>query len=513
MKYYIGLDNGGTTIKACLFNEYGQDIAVSSTDTITESVHPDFAEQDMDKMWEANCKVLKELLRVSNVNPDDIRCITVCGHGKGLYLWGQDDKPVRKGICSTDNRAYNYPILWEKNGVAEKVFQISCQHIMACQPVSLLAWLQDNEPEAIHNIKWIFSCKDYIRFKLTGKAFGEYSDYSGSNLLNLHTKQYDTEPLKLFGLESLYNALPPLKCATDICGYITNEVSALTGLPEGIPVAGGLFDINACGLAVGLTDPTNICMIAGTWSINEYLSPKPILDGTAWMNSLFAIPEYYLIEECSPTSAGNMDWILKNLFPELFIEKNKKDVYEYINKCISNIDTNIFSPIFLPFILGSNAHPNAKGCFIGISKYHKRDYLLRSVYEGVCFSHKYHLDKLLKTRRNSPPKTIRLSGGVVNSKVWLQMFADIMQFPIEVISAAETGALGCAICGAVACGDKNTIQEAITDMANVSEVYYPNPENISIYKNKYAIYLKAIEKLDSLWNDITNITNLSAKKE
>ena len=201
-----------------------------------------------------------------------------------------------------------------------------------------------------------------------------------------------------------------------------------------------------------------------------------------------------------------MDWILKNLFPELFIEKTKKDVYEYINKCISNIDTNIFSPIFLPFILGSNVHPNAKGCFIGISKHHKRDHLLRSVYEGVCFSHKYHLDKLIKTRRNSPPKTIRLSGGVVNSKVWLQMFADIMQFPIEVISATETGALGCAICGAVACGDKNTIQEAIKDMTNISEVYYPNPKNIKIYENKYAVYLKAIEKIDSLWNDITNIS-------
>lgn len=58
-------------------------------------------------------------------------------------------------------------------------------------------------------------------------------------------------------------------------------------------------------------------MIAGTWSINEYISPVPVLDGTVMMNSLFCIPGYYLIEECSPTSAGNNEWFVNTLLPEL----------------------------------------------------------------------------------------------------------------------------------------------------------------------------------------------------
>lgn len=58
-------------------------------------------------------------------------------------------------------------------------------------------------------------------------------------------------------------------------------------------------------------------MIAGTWSINEYIRKTPVTDGSVMMNSFFCLPEYYLVEECSPTSAGNNAWFVKNLLPEL----------------------------------------------------------------------------------------------------------------------------------------------------------------------------------------------------
>ena len=57
-------------------------------------------------------------------------------------------------------------------------------------------------------------------------------------------------------------------------------------------------------------------MIAGTWSINEYIRREPVLDGKVLMNSLFCLPEYYLIEESSATSAGNHEWFVKALLPE-----------------------------------------------------------------------------------------------------------------------------------------------------------------------------------------------------
>ena len=101
--------------------------------------------------------------------------------------------------------------------------------------------------------------------------------------------------LKLFGLEYIIDKLPEIKNSTDICGYISKEASSKTGLVEGTPVAGGMFDIDACAIATGVVNEDNICMIAGTWSINEYLKTSPVLDGSVLMNSIFCIPKYYLI--------------------------------------------------------------------------------------------------------------------------------------------------------------------------------------------------------------------------
>ena len=503
MRYYMGLDNGGTTTKAAILDGEGHEIGVASVETASISLRPDFVERDMEEMWEANCTVAKQVLAKTGIDPKDIAAVSVCGHGKGLYLWGKDDKPARNGIISTDNRAYAYSTKWAEDGTEMKAYKYSVQHLMPCQPVCLLAWLRDNEPESYKNIRWVFSCKDYVKFRLTGTAMAEYSDNSGSNIMNLYTEKFDKDLLDVFGLGDLIDCFPPLKHAAEVCGTVSEEAAARCGLLPGTPVVGGMFDIDACCLAVGVLNDKNVCMIAGTWSINEYPSSHLITDGTAMMNSLFAIPGKYLVEECSATSAANNEWFAKNLLPELAAESKKtgKKVYKLMDEWVEEIGPYEFCPVFLPFLLASNVHPNAKASFVGIAGNHTRKHLCRSVFEGIVFSHKYHYDRLLKTRQDKPD-CIRLAGGVTNSEVWVQMFADILETPVEIVDVKETGALGCAIASAVAVGQYPTIEEAAAKMVRVTKRIEPNAERFEIYRKKYALYLKTIDALDSLWGDM-----------
>jgi L-xylulokinase len=492
MNYYLGLDNGGTTTKAALFTKDGKEKGVASVSTKMICPKPDFIERDMEEMWDANCSVIKEVIRKTGVRPEEIRGVGICGHGKGLYLWGKDGKPNGHGIISTDNRAYEYPEKWKADGTAEKVFALSCQHILACQPVSLLAWMKEHEPARYRNIRYVFECKDYVRFRLTGKAMAEMTDYSGANLMNLHTRQYDPELLSLFGIPEVLEALPPLVKSADLCGSITREAAEKTGLAEGTPVIGGMFDIDACALAVNVLSPEHICMIAGTWSINEYPGKKPVTDGSVLMNSLFCLPEYCLIEESSATSAGNNEWFIRQLLPEVKAEAKAsgKSIYDVLNEWVSEIPPEEFVPVFFPFLMASNVHPNAKGSFIGITANHSRKHLLRSVYEGIVFSHRYHYERLLATRSDAP-RGIRLAGGAAHSRVWTQMFADVMQCPVETVEADETGALGCAIAVAAAVGDYPGLEEAAEAMCTVSSRVMPNPSLAGIYDRKYHLYRSA----------------------
>ena len=503
MHYYLGLDNGGTATKAALYDVHGHEIGVAGMETKMIAPKSGYTERDMEEMWEANCAVIRNVLEKTGVAPEDVKGVAVCGHGKGLYLWGKDGKPARNGIISTDNRAYAYPKKWREDGTEQKAFERSAQHIMACQPISLLAWLRDNEPEVMDNIQWVFECKDYVRFRLTGEARAELTDYSGANLLNLFTRTYDDELLRLFGLEMIRPALPPLVQSTDIAGYVTEEAAAKCGLKPGTPVAGGMFDIDACAIAVDVLDDRNICMIAGTWSINEYPKKSPVTDGSVQMNSLFCLPGYYLIEESSPTSAGNNEWFVKNLLPELRaqMEEENKSVYDCMNAWVESIPADEFVPVFLPFLMASNVHPNAKGTFVGLSMNHTRAHMARSVYEGIVYCHKYHLERLLATRDRAP-ECIRLAGGAARSKVWAQMFADILGYPIETVNVNETGALGCAIAAATAAGAYPTIETAANAMCPKGERVLPNAQNAAHYAKRYALYKKAIACLDGLWEDM-----------
>lgn len=496
MRYYLGLDNGGTNTKAALFTPDGAQVAVESTATAALTSAPGFVERDMDDMWTDNCTVLRRLIDRSGVDPRDIAGIGLCGHGKGLYLWGRDGRPARRGILSSDNRAWRYPLQWRDDGTEQSAFRLSCQHILACQPVSLLRWLRDNEPDALDRTEWIFECKDYVRFRLTGEARAELTDYSGTGLLNLHTAGYDDGLLSLYGLEDLKDKLPPLCSSLDIAGCVTPEAAAQTGLAPGTPVVGGMFDIDACALAVNVTDEENICMIAGTWSINEYIRKTPVTDGSVLMNSLFCLPGYYLIEESSPTSAGNNEWFIRQLLPEL--AAGDKNVYELVNGWVSEFSPDDFTPVFLPFLTASNVDPRARSAFLGLNASHDRRHLARAVYEGVTFSHRWHLEKLLASR-SGRQGVIRLAGGAARSAVWTQMFADVTDMPVEAVSAAETGALGCAIAVAAALGDFASPAEAAAHMSPTAEAVYPQPEAVAAYDRKYALYTRAIDALSGFW--------------
>lgn len=504
MRYLLGIDNGGTFSKAAIFDENGNQISVCSVPSVNFSPKPGYTERDMEEMWSVNCASVKGALEKSGIDPKDIAGVSFSGHGKGLYLVGKDGKPAYPGIPSTDARAWEYIINWKKDGTEEKARKLSCQEVMIMQPVALLAWIRDNAPEVLENTKYIFSVNDYVRYRMTGEAYVEYTIASGGNLVNLYTKQYDQELLDIFGLGMCMDKLAPLRYSADICGYVTEEASALTGLPAGIPCAAGMFDVDACGIASGLASSKEMSMIAGTWSINEFINPEPITNGTVALNSMFCIPGYFLVEESSPTSAGNNQWFIDNLMAAEKAEAkaNGGSVYDLANEWVASIEPQDCNVIFLPFLNGSNVHPLAKGSFIGLTGFHEKKHMLRAVYEGIVFSHVQHVKKLLANREK--PESIRLSGGAANSEVWVQIFADCLQIPIDTTADKEIGCLGACIAAGIAAGVYPDYQTAIDKTVQITKTIYPRPEYKEIYEQKYETYRAVIDGLDSAWNRFKN---------
>ena len=500
-KYLLGTDNGCTVAKAALFTVAGEEVAVASRKTELVATKPGFAEIDMTKTWGATVESIREVLAKSKVGPKDIACVACTGHGNGLYLIDDKGAPVRNAIGSMDSRARSYIDKWAADGVDKAIRPKTMQSIWPAQPNALLAWLRENEPESIEKAAWVLMAKDYVRLRLTGEVYAELTDMSGTSLMNVGTGQYDDDVLEAFGIAEMRRLLPPLKYSADICGTITSEAAGETGLAEGTPVAGGMFDIDACALASGIIDESQLCMVAGTWGNNQYISETPVVDEDVFMTSCYSIPGYYLMLEGSATSAGNFEWFVTQFFEaeRKAAKAAGKSVYDICNELVGATKPDETNIVFLPFLYASNVNPDAKSCFVGLSGWHSRGHVLRAIYEGIVFGHMTHVERLLKFR--SMPDTIRLTGGAARSSVWLEVFADSFQTTIETPDGTELGALGAAICAGVAVGCHGGYKEAMDAMVRFSHRQLPEGARKGIYAAKYQRYKKVISALDPIWNE------------
>jgi L-xylulokinase len=264
-------------------------------------------------------------------------------------------------------------------------------------------------------------------------------------------------------------------------------------------VAGGLFDISACAIGTGITSPDKLCLVAGSWSINEYISPAPVQDPGLFMTSKYCIPEYWLITEASATSASNLEWVVSEL-----MEGERRDaetrggsVFDAVNEMVQGIPPADSDVVFLPFLYGSNEGAKASAGFLGLHGWHGKAHMLRAVYEGVAFSHKTHVDRLLGHRATA--QAARIAGGAARSSVWVQMFADVLQLPIECTACEELGAMGAAMCGGVGVGLFSSFEQAVQGMVRVSRTVEPQRENREIYCEKYGRYRRHIEALRAAW--------------
>jgi len=501
-RYLLGTDNGGTVSKAGLFTIDGREIAVVGRKTEMVSPQPGHTERDPEGLWRTTAEAIRSVIEQSGIDPKDIEAVACAGHGNGLYLVDEQGKPVRPGIYSTDSRAKDIIARWTREGVDKKILPKTMQCIWPAQPNALLAWLCDHEPDVMKRARWVLMCKDYIRLCLTGEVHAEMTDFSGTSLMNVGTGRYDPDILEAFGIAEVGHLLPPLVRSEAICGKVTARAAAETGLAEGTPVAGGLFDIDACGLASAITDPSQMCMIAGTWGNNQYLWKEPVVSEDVFMTSRYCIPGYYLILEGSATSASNLEWFVTQFFrSDGDAAPQGESIYDRCNQWVAATKPDEAKIVFLPFLFGSNADVDAKASLIGLSGWHHRGHALRAIYEGVVFGHKRHVDKLLKFR--DPPESIHLTGGVARSEVWVQIFADVFGVPVEIPAGTELGALGAAICAGVAAGCHGSYEEACRAMVQIARVQQPDLARGDLYAAKFEHHRKVVAALGPVWKDLS----------
>ncbi|MBJ7553646.1 FGGY-family carbohydrate kinase [Marinomonas spartinae] len=499
MPSFLGIDSGLTVTKAVLFDVDGTQIAVARRRVPQHIPKAKWVERDMLGLWFATAEAIREAIQKSHRSARDILGVSVTAHGDGIYLLDRDGKPVRAGILSLDSRAGEQVRAWQSDGKSQSALVLTGQVPHVSAPSALLAWIKAYEPDNYRRIAHVLSCKDWLRYCLCAQIGTDRTEASTS-FTDVHTQQYSSAAMSLYGLEHIESALPDIHDSSEIVGEVTQTSAQLTGLCLGTPVVAGLHDVTASALGIGGQKSNMVDIVAGTYSINEIVSEAPIVDGQWFCRNGLSDGQWNNMA-ISPASSANYDWFLDTLCgaDKSLAATEGTDIHNSIAAEMQPALTNPSSLLFHPYLFGSPYGDEASGSFLGLRAWHDRGHMLAAVLEGIAFNHRVHVEAL-KTAFSF--HEARLTGGVSRHPVFAQLFADILGLPVHVLNTDESAAFGAVLCAGVGAGVYKHPHDDPRDLSALTTSYYPDVQKKPIYEEKFQLFHQLTISLNNAWLDI-----------
>lgn len=491
MKYWLGLDCGGTFIKAGLYDAEGKELGIARRNLAIVAPQPGWAERDMPALWQTAASVIREVLEHNGIAAAAVQGLGISAQGKGVFLLDKQGQPLGNAILSSDQRALAQVMAWQQAGMPQALYEQTRQTLWTGHPVSLLRWIKQHQPERYAQIGSVLMAHDYLRYCLTGKLACEETNISESNLYQMDHGCYEPALAQQLGISEIMSALPPIVGSAEIAGRISAEAAAVTGLLAGTPVVGGLFDVVSTALCAGLQDETRLNAVMGTWSVTSGITDRIVADADyPFVYGRHAENGKYIVHEASPTSAANLEW---------FCQQWGLHDYQQLNHWVAALPKAGSQLLFAPFLYGSNAGLGLSASFYGLQAFHQREHLVQAIFEGVVFCHMTHLNRM--RRRFPHTKALRVTGGPAKSVPWMQMLADVSGLPVELPQVEETGCLGAAMAAMVGTGIFSDFAAAQQALAPRIQTVLPDATAQGVYQRKYQRYQALVATLQTLQQD------------
>jgi xylulokinase len=507
MRFLLGLDVGTTSTRTIIIDENGNLIASSTSDYELITPKPGWAEQIPDDWWTASIKTIRDVIKKSNIPPEDIVCIGLSGQMHGSVFLDSDGNVIRPAILWCDQRTFEQCETIYKIFGYDGFVKLSYNRALPGFTAPKILWLRENEPENYKKVSKILLPKDYIRYKLSNTYATEVSDASGTVLMNIPLRNWSDEILD--GLEIKKSLLPEVFESVVISSKVSSEASRLTGLVQGTPIVGGGSDNAAGAVGSGIVKSGLISDSIGTSGVVFAHSDKPLYDPQGRVHSFcHAVPGKWHLTGVTLSAAGSLKWYYEKFGPSGEIIKNFPDIAKYglLDKQAEKAPVGSDGLIFLPYLSGERtpyADPYARGVFFGISYLHGPDHFVRSIMEGVAFSQLDCLSLMRDLNINSD--RVILFGGGAKSSIWRQIITDILNSKVVTLNVEEGAAFGAAIIAGAGCGIYSSIEEAVDKIIKEDKENNPIAENVEKYNKLHAIYKSLYANLKDNFKNLSNI--------
>ncbi len=415
----------------------------------------------------------------------------------GIDTWGVDFVYVAEdGSLLNLPRAYRDPYT---NGIPEEYFtkvpkkevydSTGIQFMNFNSLFQLYAAKKENS-SALNNAKCILFMPDALSYLLTGKKVCEYTIASTSQILNPHTKKFESKLLESVGIPA--SIMLPVVMPGELVGNISESIQSecnLGAIPV-IAVAG--HDTGSAVAAVPAENENFAYLSSGTWSLMGIEVKDPIIneqtfelnftneggvEGTT--RFLKNITGMWLLEQC------RKEWELQGksyTYPEIVEMSNSVDNFQFL-----------IDPDYAGFA-------NPESMVKAIADYCKKtnqktpenhaEYI-RCIFDSLALKYKYVLGCLQQVAPFKIEKLHVIGGGSQNNLL-NQATANSIGIPV-VAGPSEATAIGNVMMQAKGLGVVKSLDEMRAIIRNSVSPEVFQPKDTAAWEAAYSKFLEIIK--------------------
>ncbi|SHI23008.1 xylulokinase [Sporobacter termitidis DSM 10068] len=474
---YIGIDLGTSAVKLLLVDGAGKILKCVSRGYPIAFPRSGWAEQNPEDWLRETIAGILEL--TDGCDKAQIAGIGAGGQMHGLVALDKDDNVLRPAILWNDGRAAEETDYLNNAVGRETLSRLTGNIAFAGFTAPKLLWLERNEPALFGRVDKIMLPKDYINYKLTGVHCTDYSDASGTLLLDVEHRRWSREMLDICAVREEW--LPRLFESFAAVGTLTPAMAGALGLSPGVKVAAGAGDNAAAAVGTG-TVGSGRCNISVGTSGTVFISRGTF--GPDKNNALHAFAHAdgrFHLMGCMLSAASCNKWWMEDILRSAQYGSEQAPVTRDRLGC-----SHVY---FLPYLMGERSphnDPAARGALIGLSMDSTRADITQAVLEGVAFG----LRDMLEAAR-APDLRIersKICGGGARSPLWKEIIANVLNLELECVETEEGPSYGGAILAAVACGEYRSVQEAAEKLVKVASIVKPDADIAARYDARYQVY-------------------------
>lgn len=404
MPFYLGVDMGSSSIKACLADETGRAVLKMKREARVLSPREGFFEVDpVETWWNGFLSICRELS--DRVPPSEVRALcvsSVCGSFvpvnerfeplHNAILYGIDRRSA--DIVEQLNARYGVDFLTQKLGGAFTTHSI----------LPKVLWLKREKPDIYAGTAHFVSSFNFVSARLTGFPSWDLPTAFGALMLDADTQDYARWFFEDQGLEP--SKFPPLGSGMGLLGTLTEEASRLTGLLPSTRVMRGACDINAEAMAADAVRANTAVAVFGS-TLSLLLNTDRPVRAPGFVPGMSLMPGVWRIGAATSSGARTLDWS-RRLFGDA--------------APLPDRPTGI---LFIPWLDGSRTpfnDPGATGAFLGLRTHHAPGDMAAAVRESLGYETALLISMM---EEHYPfPETLDVSGGLAHDAPLMRLIAD-----------------------------------------------------------------------------------------